>query len=191
MNHKKWKVVTQQDVSPSKWFPVIKEEVELPNGKIIDYYKSKLANVSMIVPITKNKEVIFVKQYKHGIGEVCVEFPAGRIENGSTAQAAAIAELSEETGIAASESDLIELTVLLTEPSKSSVKVYGFLITNVEITQKQELEETESIEILKIPISELDEFIAKGEIHASDTLALLLYARMKFPLLFNPQREEL
>src|SRR5688572_23001416 len=103
MNHKKWRVINQQDVSPSKWFPVTKEEVELPNGNVIDYYKSKLANVSMIVPITKNKEVIFVKQYKHGIEEVCIEFPAGRIENGKTAPAAAIAELSEETGIVASE----------------------------------------------------------------------------------------
>ncbi len=185
MSDPKWNVLDQQDVSPSEWFPVIKETVELPSGKIIEYYKSKLANVSMIIPITKNKEVIFVKQYKHGIGEVCIEFPAGRIENGKTAKETAVAELLEETGIKASQADLIELTELWTEPSKSSVRVWGFLITNVEVTYKQELEETESIEIVRVPVSELDTLIANGEIHASDTVALLLYAKMKFPNLFN------
>ena len=184
MQHQKWKTIHKQDVSPSKWFPVSKEEVELPSGKRIDYYKSELANVSMIVPITKNKEVVFVKQYKHGIGEVCLEFPAGRIENGKTATEAAAAELLEETGIVVAQAALTELIELWTEPSKSSVRVFGFLATNVEITQKQELEETELIEIITVPLSQLDTFIAQGEIHGSDTLALLLFTKMQFPELF-------
>jgi 8-oxo-dGTP pyrophosphatase MutT (NUDIX family) len=185
MKNSRWKILNQKDVSPSQWFPVLREEIELPNGKVIDYYKSKLPNVSMIIPITKQKEVIFVKQYKHGIEEVCIEFPAGRIEKGKTAREAAAAELAEETGIIANGADLIELIELWIEPSKSSVKVSGFIIPEVEITQHQNLEETESIEVVKIPTNQLDAFILSGKIHASDTVALLFYARMKFPEFFS------
>lgn len=82
MQHIKWKVLQSTDISPSKWFPITKEIVELPNGQQMEYYTSHLRNVAMLVVITKNHELVFVKQYKHGIGEVCIEFPAGRVEEG-------------------------------------------------------------------------------------------------------------
>lgn len=184
MVNKKWHIINQHDVSPSPWFPVVQDEVRLPDGSVIDYYKSNLANVSMIVPITKNREVVLVRQYKHGVGEVCLEFPAGRIEAGHTPQQTAVRELKEETGIEVSESDLIGLIELWTEPSKSTVRVFGFLVKDVSITEQQELEKTEDIELVLVPIEKLDEWLASGELHASDTVALLLWARSRFPAAF-------
>jgi len=181
MEKSKWKVLKSEDVSPSKWFPIVKDEVELPNGKVIEYYTSQLPPVAMVVAITKENELIFVRQYKHGIGEMCIEFPAGRIEDGHTPEEAAIAELSEETGISVDADCLVKLVELWTEPSKSSVRVTGFFVKDVTITQNQQLEESEDIEVLKVPLVELNSFILENEIHASDALALLLFARMKFP----------
>lgn len=185
MERKKWKILKSEDVSPSKWFPIIRDEVELPNGKVIDYYKSQLAPVAMVVAITKENELIFVRQYKHGIGEICTEFPAGRIEHGHSPEEAAVAELLEETGIVVNVQGLVKLIELWTEPSKSSVRVTGFFVKGVTITEGQQLEESEDIEVLKVPLNELDSFILENAIHASDTLALLLYARMKFPEEFD------
>ena len=185
MKKLKWKILKSEDVSPNKWFPIVKDEVKLPNGKVIDYYKSQLASVAMIIAITKQKELVFVRQYKHGIGKVCIEFPAGRIEQGNTPEETAVAELLEETGISVNIKNLIKLTELWTEPSKSSVCVTGFLVKDVAITENQQLEESEDIEVLKIPLNELDLFIAKNKIHASDTLALLLLAKIKFPEEFS------
>lgn len=184
----KWNILKSQDVSPSKWFPVIRDDVELPNGKVIEYFKSQLENVAMVVAITTENEVVFVRQYKHGIGEVCIEFPAGRIEHGRTPEETAILELQEEVGVIIGAHSLIKLIELWTEPSKSSVRVTGFFVNNVTITGDQHLEESENIEVLKIPISEIDSFINDNEIHASDTLALLLLAKMKFPKIFNPEK---
>lgn len=190
MEKSRWRVLKSEDVSPSKWFPIIKDEVELPNGKVIEYYKSQLAPVAMVVAITKENELIFVRQYKHGIGEICIEFPAGRIEHGHTPEEAAIAELLEETGIIVDAQSLVKLIELWTEPSKSSVRVTGFFVKDVTITGDQQLEESEDIEVLKVPLSELDSFILENEIHASDTLALLLLARMKFPDEFSPDQSK-
>lgn len=181
----KWKVLNQQDASPSKWFPIVRQEVALPSGKRIEYFKAQLDDVAMMIPITKNKEIIFVRQYKHGVEEISLELPAGRIEDEDTPTETAVAELLEETGIEIEEEDLIKLTEVWPDPSKSTVRVTGFLVKNVEITQEQELEVTEEIEVIKIPVSELDRYILSGEIRASDTLALLSFAKLKFPLLFK------
>ena len=58
----KWKIIEETDISPSKWFPIKKHKVKLPNGKIIDdYYITDLNNVGMVLPITTKNEVVLVK----------------------------------------------------------------------------------------------------------------------------------
>ena len=44
------------------------DQIELPNGKIIeDYFISIKPDVAIILPITKNQEIIFVRQYRHAV----------------------------------------------------------------------------------------------------------------------------
>lgn len=182
---KPWKILQSTDVSPSKWFPIVKDLVELPSGTQIEYFKTTLPDVVMIVALTKAHEIIFVRQYKHGIGEEIIEFPAGRIDPGHTPRESACRELLEETGIDIQETELIALGTLRTEPSKSTVRVYGFLVQNVEINSEQHLEETESIEVLRVPIKDMHELLGSDKLQASDTVALLCLAQNKFPDLFR------
>ena len=35
---KKWRLLKEEDVSPSRWFPLYKHTVKLSSGKIIDDY---------------------------------------------------------------------------------------------------------------------------------------------------------
>jgi 8-oxo-dGTP pyrophosphatase MutT (NUDIX family) len=180
---KKWQVLEEKDVSPSKWFPLYVHRVRLPNGKIIDdYFVSKLGDVAMVVAITKKKEIVFVKQYKHGVQDIILELPAGRIGKNKPEDSAR-KELREEVGIRAE--NMIPLGQIYVAPSKDSAKTYGFLVENAEITEKQKLDFTEDIEIVLVPIRKLDKMIKSGEIKAADTLALLSIARTKYPRLFS------
>lgn len=44
------------------------DQIELPNSKIIDdYFISIKPDVAIILPITKNQEIIFVRQYRHAV----------------------------------------------------------------------------------------------------------------------------
>jgi len=181
---KKWEVLEETDISPSSWFPLYKHKIKLPNGKVVDdYYISKVGDVSMVVALTKSKKIIFVRQYKHGTGDVIIELPAGRIRKGNSPEKEAVMELAEETGYEGSEVEL--LGMIHGEPSKDTFNVYGYLIKNVELKNSQNLEETEDIEVLLFPASEIDKKVKEGVICSSDTLSFIYLAKLKYPELFS------
>ena len=181
----KWKVLSVQDVSPSSWFPVFKHSVKMPSGRRIDdYYVSHLGDVAMVLPVTSEGDVVFVRQYKHGISEITIELPAGRIEDGQSPEEAARAELIQETGIVAGR--LSEIGQFTPVPSKDPCTVYGFLAEQLNFRSHQTLDETEEIELLILSTEELARCLAQGLIRCSDTLAVLLLASIRYPDKIGP-----
>lgn len=180
---KKWKLLTKEDVSPSRWLKVYKHRVKLPKGDIVDdYYVTELGDVSMMVALTEKNEIVFVNQYKHGVHEIILELPAGRMGN-LISEKAAKTELEEETGLVADKFEY--LGGIYGEPSKDSLTIHGFLVRNVVGVKKQKLDHTEDIEVVLIPAKEVDRKIRSGEIRASDTIAIIRLAQLKAPEIFK------
>jgi 8-oxo-dGTP pyrophosphatase MutT (NUDIX family) len=174
----KWKVLKEEDISPSKWYPLFRHEVQLPSGHIMDdYYISKLGDVAMIIPVTSEGEFFFVRQYKHGIQEITLEFPAGLVESGQTPLSTAYAELEQETGIRAK--NIILLGELRTLPSKNFSKLFGFVAKNAVVTKAQDLDISEEIEVVTLSAKSVEEKIISGEINCSDTVALYFLYKLK------------
>jgi ADP-ribose pyrophosphatase len=184
MKIKKWKILNEIDISPSPWFPLFKQKVQIHDGTMInDFYVSRLGGVGMVIPVTSNKEIVMVRQYKHGIEEVTLELPAGRMKKGRNAKETACYELEEETGILTH--DLIFLGRVSPVPSKDSTIVYGYLAKDVKITQKQKLDTTENIEIVIVPARDVLKKIKNGEVIQSDTISILTLAYLKYPYIFK------
>ena len=81
----KWKLLFSKLVFNNKWFKVRQDRVELPTGKIIDdYFVWPEGDVAFVAPVTEDNHLILVRQYKHGAGEIMIEFPAGYVDNGET-----------------------------------------------------------------------------------------------------------
>ena len=173
MQLKKWKILNSTMVINHQWCKVRQDEIELPNGKIIDdYFVNIRPEVALILPITSNDEIVFVRQYRHGAGEILLELPAGTFNpKEESPQAAAIRELKEETGYITD--NVIQLATLYDNPVKDTNKITLFLAENVIKAGIQELDVTEEIEVVLIPIKRLTEKIASGEISVAGTVAAL------------------
>ncbi len=155
------------------WCRVRQDEIELPNGKIIDdFFVSIKPEVTMILPITDKKEVVFVRQYRHAVGNFFIELPAGNFDPAKeSAESAAIRELQEETGYVAE--NVRKIATLYDKPSKDTNQIHLFIAENVIPTGEQSFDITEDIEVILIPVESVLEKVAQGEISVAGTVAAL------------------
>lgn len=183
---KKWKLIRETDVSPSKWFRILQHTVELPNGTIIDdYFISPMGNVVMVLPITSKNEIVLVKQYKHALGELLIELPAGFQQEGVSLKESALAELEEEVGIKTTADNLMLLGKTANNPTKTTHVTYCYAARNLEFNSEQRFDVTEDIEIIVVsPIRAL-EMVKNGDIWVADTVANIMRAYVRFPDLFS------
>mgnify|MGYP003781671167 CR=1 FL=1 len=73
-----WKTLSSTMALNEKWFPVRKDVVQLPSGKIVnDFFVWESPHIVVAVPLTKNGEFVLVQQYRHGINSTDYQFPAG------------------------------------------------------------------------------------------------------------------
>jgi ADP-ribose diphosphatase len=78
---------------------IARETVQLPDGRIIpDFYTARMGDYALVYAVTTEGKVLMLRQYKHGVGRVCLTFPGGYVAPGEDPAVAAERELLEETG---------------------------------------------------------------------------------------------
>jgi ADP-ribose pyrophosphatase len=97
---KDWEVISHQEVySDPPWVKVSKQEIRVSDGSLVtDYHHIDMPDHVIIFAQSADGRVVVERQYKHGVGQITLTLPAGGIEQGETALAAAKRELLEETG---------------------------------------------------------------------------------------------
>ena len=95
-----WTVLTSEYLAREPWYTVRVDRVQLPSGTIIPkYWISEYPPWVNVVAVTADEQVVLIRQYRHGIGGVHFEIPAGTTDPGDTSlELAARRELLEETG---------------------------------------------------------------------------------------------
>jgi 8-oxo-dGTP pyrophosphatase MutT (NUDIX family) len=164
VKHKKWLTLDSCFVLDNRWCRVRQDKVQLPNGTVIDnYFVNVRPDIALIFPITIEQEIVFVRQYRHGVQKILLELPAGtfnpELEDGLSA---AKRELLEETGYTASK--FTQIASLYDNPVKDTNQIHLFLAQNASIVGKQILDITEEIEVVLVPIAEVKSKITQGEI---------------------------
>jgi ADP-ribose pyrophosphatase len=187
MKPQKWKLISSKDVSPSKWFPIEERTYLLPDGTVVDDFTvTTLGDFSLIIPVTPNKEIILINEFKPGADEVMLQFPAGMPEdNESGMDALAQRELEEETGIRV-ELDQLSYVGKFTGFSTKGTQVGHFYIAKDCIfNSHQHLDTTENIEIVTVSIKELDRLIESNKLWCAHSVAGWELAKRKFPELLS------
>ncbi|MFY7804327.1 MAG: NUDIX hydrolase [Limnoraphis robusta] len=169
----KWKQLYSKFIINHQWCRVRQDTVELPNGTIIDdFFVNVRPDIALVLPITPQNEIVFVCQYRHGVGEVLLELPAGSFSpTEESPEFAATRELTEETGYVAE--SMIKLATLYDNPVKDTNSVHLFLASNVQRLQERQLDITEEIEVILVPVEQVMEYISQGKICVAGTVAAL------------------
>jgi len=172
----RWQVKDSELALNHRWAKVRRDTCILPNGfEINDYYYWEGGDFAQVFALTPENQVVMVRQYKHGVKEIVLELPAGMIDADDTNPlATARRELMEETGFEASEWQ--KLGVLNVSSAKSTTRAYPFLAQNARQVREANLDDNEAIEIMLCSIPELLNFITKGEIRDSNSIAACLLA---------------
>lgn len=187
MSLQKWKLLSKKDVSPSKWFPIESRTYELPNGKIVDDFTvTTLADVAMVLPLTKDNKVVWVNQFKPGIGDFLIQLPAGRAEKYHVSMLdTALNELEEEVGIRVNKTQVHFIAQVHAFSTKATETVHLFLAEDCEFNSEQKLDSNEQIEILLLSFEEVELKMLNGQIWDAEAIAAWELAKKKFPEKFS------
>ncbi|MFK7807766.1 MAG: NUDIX hydrolase [Saprospiraceae bacterium] len=160
----KWTVLQSEKIFDEPWFKVRREKVQLPSGHILnDYYVLDYPKWIIVLGLTKAGQIIMVRQYRHGLGEISYELCAGVCDpEDKNPLASAKREMLEETGYGAGEWEAY--MTLCANPGTHSNLSYIFLATGLEKIQEQQLEETEEITVHLFSREEVREMLLKNEI---------------------------
>lgn len=124
------------------------------------------SGVVVIVPLTSNKEIVLVEQYRPPLKKRVLELPAGLVgdkkefEN-EAFEIAAARELEEETGYRASKMTLVTGGPSAAGSSNTLIQIY--LATGLEKVGDGGGDEHEDIQVQLLPLKEAPAFIASRQ----------------------------
>ena len=159
-----WETLDTQYLHRRPWLTLRQDRVRLSNGRIIeDYYIQEFQPWVNVLAFTAEHEAVLIRQYRHGIGKVHYELPAGvHDREGESILEAAQRELMEETGYAGGTwSPWMELSA---NPALQDNITYTFLAEGVVPSGRQQLDETEEISVHTVPIEQLRRIVLDGGI---------------------------
>jgi 8-oxo-dGTP pyrophosphatase MutT (NUDIX family) len=143
-------------------------------GQSHDFFVMESSSWVNIIPLTAKKEVVLVRQYRHGTRSITLEIPGGLVEHQDDPEAAALRELREETGYTAASA--VSLGYVHPNPAIQNNRCYTFLAENVMSAGAQQQDEKEDIEVVLSPLEDIPRLIRDGAI----THALVIAAFYRY-----------
>jgi 8-oxo-dGTP pyrophosphatase MutT (NUDIX family) len=169
-----WTVTASRMLFADRWLRVRADDCVTADGHVVKpFYVLDYPNWVNIVAITRDRHVIMIRQYRHGLGGTDFGLPAGNMDPTDTDPLAAAArELLEETGY--SSANLRLVASLSPNTATHSNRVHVVLALGAEKVAAQALDPSETIEVELVPLDAIVERALSGEIHQSMHITALL-----------------
>lgn len=173
-----WKTKSKKNIYDNPWIRLEEHDVVTPSGKDGIYGKVFFKNKALgIVPLDEEGNTWLVGQYRYALDEYSWEIPMGGGPVNEDILESAKRELKEETGLSAGKWE----NIMRIHTSNSVTDEEGFVFLAEDLTQGEtEFDETEQLQILKLPLNEAIQKVMDGEITDAISIAgLLKVARLK------------
>ncbi|WP_058485415.1 NUDIX domain-containing protein [Defluviitalea phaphyphila] len=163
-----FKTIKQEEIYKGKIISLVKDTIELPDGRTTTRDVVLHNGAAAIVPVDNQGNILFVRQYRHPAKEELIEIPAGTLEKGEDPLECAKRELEEETGYKASKFSYI--CSMYTAVGFCTEIIHIYLAKDL-VKTNQNLDEDEFITIEKYSLKEAIDMIFHGIIKDSKTIA--------------------
>lgn len=132
---------------------------------------------AVVVPVTPDRNIIFVRQYRYPFDTIMTELPAGKLDKGEDPLKCASRELTEETGYTSD--NIKELGKIFTSPGFCNEVLHIYSATDLIPGEHAREEGEEGMEIIELSLSEAEEKIRTGEIVDAKTISGLYMYKNK------------
>lgn len=174
MNKKEnpWTTLSSKEIYDNPWIQLEEHQVLNPNGGKGIYGKVHFKNLAIgVIPIFENGDTILVGQYRYPLNAYSWEIPEGGGMLNTDPLDSAKRELLEETGLKAEKwTKLLEMHLSNSVSDEHSIIYVAEMLTEGDA----EPEETEQLQIQRLPLVEAFELVMNGEITDSMSVAGLL-----------------
>ena len=127
-----------------------------------------------IVPVTSDRKVLMVRQYRYPMEEELLEIPAGKLEVGEEPLHCAIRELSEETGCTAGK--IVDLGAIYPSPGFCKETLFLYLALDLKFGE-QHLDDGELLSVEQVDIDELMDRIMENKLPDAKTIIGVMKAK--------------
>ena len=167
-----WKKLKSKNIYQNPWIRLREDLVINPNGGENIYGVVEFKNMAIgIIPIDENGNTWLVGQYRYSLDEYSWEIPMGGGPIDVDAMISAQRELREETGLIASDWKCI----MRIHTSNSVTNEVGYIFLAMDLEQGDaDPEETEKLDLKKLPLEEAYQMVMRNEITDSLSVAGIL-----------------
>lgn len=169
--NKPYSTINREEIFKGKIVDVVRDTITLPEGKEAKRELVLHSDAAAVVPIDAEGNIILVKQYRHPMGEMVYEIPAGLVEEGEDPLICAKRELEEETSFKTD--NLKFVCKMASSVGFCNEMIYIYIADNLS-QGSFNFDEDEFIEVFKFTPSQIKNMITNGIIYDSKTLVGIL-----------------
>jgi len=169
----KFITIGTETIYEGKVFDLRLDRVRMPNGRETTLDIIQHPPAVTLIPVDDEGNILFVRQYRHAVGDEILELPAGVMEDGESPEVCAGREIREETGMSAG--SLQPLGEFHQVPGYSTEYMYIYLARDLKPAPLPG-DEDEYISVERYSVDRAYEMAMHGEIVDAKTLASLLLA---------------
>jgi 8-oxo-dGTP pyrophosphatase MutT (NUDIX family) len=129
-----------------------------------------------VVALTDEREVVLVRQFRHGSETFSLELPGGMVDEDEDPLAAGVRELREETGFVGKSARTF--ASCHPNPAIMNNRCHFVLVEGAQLASAVDWDEHEEMEVITLPIEEVYRACREGELTHSLTLAALLHFQL-------------
>jgi 8-oxo-dGTP pyrophosphatase MutT (NUDIX family) len=173
-----WQVIARTPLIERAYLRVVQDHVRLDDGREIDdFCLVESPDWAAVLCITSDRRIALVRQYRHGLGAVSWELPAGALEPDEDPLDGARRELLEETGYA---SDAWQpLLTASVDPARVVARAHFYAALDCRLVATPSLDATEELQTVLLTRDELLALVDRGELQHGIHLAAVLLAVRK------------